>query len=247
MTSVHVSPSKLDLITVKREIVPVGTGEGAGEMIVGLLPYLIVIWAFYGGMGIVGDLVAGEKEKNTLETLLITPVRRTQIVLGKFYALSVVCLLSSVSSIVGLGLYAVLRPPGSAELLKGGLGLDPATIGIVLLLLLPMVALFAGLLIAVSSFAKNTREASTHLSVLSFLVIMPAIFIQFLGLTDLGKQLWINFVPILNAGANIRAAFLGKAELLPVVVTVAVSLVIALVALKIAVWLFNREQVLTRV
>src|SRR5688572_33407948 len=107
-------------------------------MVVSLLPYMIILWAFYGGMGIVGDLVAGEKEKNTLETLLIAPVRRTQIVLGKFYALSVVCLLSSVSSIIGLALYAAMRPPGSAELLKGGLGLNPATIGIVLLVLLPM-------------------------------------------------------------------------------------------------------------
>ncbi|MFY9234668.1 MAG: ABC transporter permease [Fimbriimonadaceae bacterium] len=242
-----IDPAALELIKVKREIVQVGSEGGAGEMVVGLLPYLIVIWAFYGGMGIVGDLVAGEKEKNTLETLLITPVRRTQIVLGKFYALSIVCLLSSVSSIIGLAIYAVLKPPGSSDLLKGGLGLNPATIGIVLLILLPMVALFAGLLIAVSSFAKNTREASTQLSVLSFIVIMPAIFVQFLGLTDLGKQMWINFVPILNAGANIRAAFLGKAELAPVLVTVAVSLVIALAALKVAVWLFNREQVLTRV
>lgn len=239
--------SAKDLVKVEKRVVQVGAEGGASQMIVGLLPYLIVIWAFYGGMGIVSDLVAGEKEKNTLETLLITPVRRTQIVLGKFLALSVVCLLSSISSIVGLALYAAIRPPGSALLLQGGLGLTPATIGVVLLILLPMVGLFAGLLIAVSSFAKNTRESQTHLSLLSFIVIMPAIFVQFLGLTDLGKQMWINFIPVLNAGANIRAAFLGRAETGPVVVTIVVSLAIALLAVRFAVWLFNREQVLTRV
>jgi sodium transport system permease protein len=233
---------------VKLNPKPIKVGDaGAGELIIGLVPYLIVIWAFYGGMGIVSDLVAGEKEKNTLETLLIAPVRRTHIVLGKFFSLAVVCLLSSLSSIVGLALYAALKPPGSEEILKGGLGLTPLSVGVTVLVLLPTVALFAAVLLAVSAYAKNTREAQTHLSVISFIVILPAIFVQFLGLTDLGKQLWINFVPVLNTGANIRAAFLGKTEWVPVFATVGTSLAIALVALKIAVWLFNREQVLTRV
>jgi sodium transport system permease protein len=221
--------------------------EGAGQLVIQFLPYFIIIWAFYGGMGIAGDLVAGEKEKNTLETLLITPVRRTQIVLGKFFALAVVCLISSLSSVVGFVAYAIIKPPGSSDILKGGLGINPTSIGTILLVLIPTVALFASLLVLVSSYAKNIREAQTHLSALSFVVIMPAIFVQFLGLTDLGKQLWINFIPILNTGANVRAAFMGRAELVPVLATIGVSLVLALIGLKAAIWMFNREEVLTRV
>jgi sodium transport system permease protein len=236
-----------DLITVGKQDVAIGEKGGAGELLVGFLPYLIVVWAFWGGMGIVSDLVAGEKEKNTLETLLITPVRRTQIVLGKFLALSIVCLLSSMSSVIGLVLFALVKPPGSEVIVKEGLGVTGSAFGVILLVLLPTVALFASVLIAISSYAKNTREAQTHLAVVSFIVLMPAILVQFIGLTDMGRSMWINAVPVLNTGANIRAALLGQAEVVPVLMTVATSLILALVALKIAVWLFNREQVLTRV
>src|SRR5690349_10039546 len=61
-------PYQLDKHEIKRE------KAMAGSMIIGLLPYLIVIWAFYGGMATATDTVAGEKERNTLETLLISPV-----------------------------------------------------------------------------------------------------------------------------------------------------------------------------
>lgn len=220
---------------------------GASEFVVGMLPYLIVIWAFYGGMSTASDLAAGEKERNTLETLLITPVPRTQIVLGKLSALASVCLMSSLSSLVGMVVFAALKPSGSAAMFKNGLGVTPEVAGVTLLLLLPLVAFFASLLIAISSFAKNTREAQTYLGLASFVVIMPAMFSQFIGFTDYGSARWINFVPILNSANNIRLALMGKTDYAAVAITVAVSLVLALVMTRITVWLFNREQVLTRI
>lgn len=236
-----------DLVKVQDEPVQVGEAGGASEMIIGLIPYMIVIWAFYGGLGIAGDLVAGEKEKNTLETLLVAPVGRNQIVVGKFLALAVVCLLSSLSSVVGLGLYALLKPPGSAMMLSGGLGLTPLSMTVTIVALLPTVALFASIMIAISTFARNLRESQTYLSLVSFIVVIPAIFVNLLGLTDLGKQMWINFVPVLNTGANIRAAFLGKADLTALAMTVISSSILAVILLRVAVWLFRREQVLTRI
>jgi sodium transport system permease protein len=216
-------------------------------MLVGFLPYLIVIWAFYGGMSVASDLIAGEKEKNTLETLLISPVRRTDIVLGKFLALSVVCLLSSLSSLVGLVLLAVVRPPGSDMMFETGLGVTPLAALLILALMVPMVAFFASLLVGVSSFAKNSRESQTYLTQISFIVILPAIFSQFIGFTDFASARWVNYVPILNTANNIRMALLGKADYVGIAITVGVSLVLALIALWGTVKLFNREEVLVRV
>ncbi len=233
----------------KIEDKPIQVGEGpkAGEMIVGLLPYLIVIWAFYGGMSVASDLVAGEKDKNTLETLLISPIGRTQIVMGKFFALATVCFISSASSLVGLLAYAVIKPPGSAELLKQGLGITPVSLATILMVLLPTVALFASILLALSSYAKNPREAQAHASVASIVVLMPAIFSQFIGFTSLANASWLSYVPILNSATNIRAALLGRADFVGALTTMVVGVVIAIVGLRIAIWLFNREQVLTRV
>jgi sodium transport system permease protein len=226
----------------------VAIGEkGAGELIVALLPYMIVLFAFSGGMSMAADLVAGEKEKSTLETLLITPVGRNQIVTGKFLALCVVCFLSSASCLLGMVVSSALKTPGSQQMFKDGFGVTPLAAGTILLLLLPLVAMFASILIAISSYAKNPREAQTYLALVNFIVIMPAIFSQFIGLTDLQNKLWINTVPVLNTANNIRAALLGKTDWTAVGITFAVSVLLAAVAIKIAVALFNREQVLVRV
>lgn len=247
LQSKGIPESAMEAITVVESRLDVGEGKGAGQMIVGLLPYLIVIWAFYGGFGVASDLVAGEKEKSTLETLLITPVRRTQIVLGKFLALGLVCLLSSVSSLVGLVLYAAIKPPGAETLLRDGLGVSPLAALVTFAVLIPTVAFFASLLVAISSFAKNTREAQTHLGLVSFIVLMPAVASQFIGLTDLGSSLWVHFVPVLNTANIIRGALLGTYDTFGIAATIGVSLVLAAIGVRIAIGLFNREEVLVRV
>lgn len=228
---------------------PVIVGEqgGTSEFLIGFMPYLIVIWAFYGGMSIASDLVAGEKEKNTLETLLISPAARTQIVLGKFLALAAVCLMSSLSSLVGLAVVSMLKLPGTEEIFKNGFGVTPTAFLITLTVLIPLVAFFASLLIALSSYARNPREAQTYLAQFSFIVILPALFSQFIGFTDAARAMWVNFVPILNTANNIRMALMGKPDGLSILLTVATSLVLALAALKLTVTLFNREEVLVRV
>lgn len=239
--------SAMETIKLERHEVLVGEKGSAGEFIVSILPYLIVMWAFYGGMSIASDLVAGEKDKATLETLLITPVRRTQIVLGKFLALATVCLLSSFSTVMGLAIVAAVKPPGTAELLKNGGGVTPLSVLYIILLMLPTTFLFSSSLIAVSSYAKNPREAQTYMTSLSFVVVLPGLFSQFIGLTDYGTKWWINLVPILNTANNVRNALLGKSEFVPMIVTIAVSTALAAIALAFTVKLFNREEVLVRV
>ena len=224
----------------------VGSDQNAGEFLVSILPYLIVIWAFYGGMSIAGDLVAGEKEKATLETLLITPAHRTEIVLGKFLALGSVCLLSSFMTVIGLVLVKLSHLPGTSELM-GKSGVTPVAALVILLLMIPTAALFASMLVAVSSYAKNAREAQTYMTSLSFLVVLPGIFSQFIGLTDFGTKMWINLVPILNTANNIRNALLGKTEFVPLLITISISTILAAIALTVTVKLFQREQVLVRV
>jgi len=231
---------------VQKEV-QVGEKGGTSEFLTGFLPYLIVIWAFYGGMSIASDLVAGEKEKNTLETLLISPAPRTQIVLGKFLALASVCMLSSLSSLLGFALISLVKPPGSEVMFKNGFGVTLPAFLITLVLLVPLVSLFASMLIAISSFARNPREAQTYLAQFSFVVILPAVFSQVIGLTDAAHAVWVNFIPILNVANNIRMALMGKVDMLSVVLTVVTSLILALAALRLTVYLFNREEVLVRV
>lgn len=215
--------------------------------ILSMIPYLIVIWAFYGGMSIVSDLVAGEKEKNTLETLLISPAKRTEVAFGKFLALALVCLLSSLTTLVAIIVVGTLQLPATKSLFPNGVAISPVSMVAILGVLLPLVAFFASLMLAISAFAKNTREAQTHLALVSFVVIMPAVFGQFISFTEFGKSIWVNMVPVMNSSNNIRDALLGKISGAGIGITVAMNLVLAAIGLYAAVKLFKREEVLTRV
>jgi sodium transport system permease protein len=223
-----------------------GQAEGR-KLLADLLPYLIVIWAFYGGFSTVSDMVAGEKERGTLETLLISPAHRSLIALGKFLALSLVCLISSLMTVVGLVLVRVLHLPGTEGVTKEITGVGPVQLFSIVLILVPLVMFFAGLLLAVSAAARNMREAQTYLTLVSFVVLMPAMFSQFIGFTDFGQEAWVKFTPILNSAMCIRGALNDKVDWPGVGITVAVSLVLAAVMLQIVIRLFNREQILTRV
>lgn len=217
-----------------------------GSTILAMLPYLIVIWAFYGGFSTVSDMVAGEKERGTMETLLITPASRAQIALGKFYALAVICLLSSLTSLLGVVIIGVLNMPFTKTLFPNGFQLPVTSILAILVALVPLVMLFAGILLAVSAVAKNMREAQTYLTLVSFIVIMPAIFSQFVGFTDLGKASWIPYVPILNTAVVIRNALMGKLDWADVLISAAIAGIIAWAAIGLVVRLFQQESIVAR-
>lgn len=246
LASQKISPDRADPIHVQTEQVRTGQGK-SNDLLVGFLPYMIVIWAFYGGMSIVSDLVAGEKERNTLETLLIAPVGRTQIAMGKFYALATICFLSATSALLGVYLISGLHLPMTKKLFEQGVGVTPQAALVILVVLAPTVALFASMMLAISTYARNVRESQSYLTLVSFVVLMPAIGSQFIGFTDAGSARWVSFVPILSAANIIRQAMFGKFDIPSILSCVTISLVLALIAMRIAVRLFNREQVLTRV
>ena len=232
-------------VTFEREDEKSGEGLG-GSMLVSLLPYLIVLWAFIGGMSTVSDLVAGEKERGTLETLLISPVRRSQVVLGKFLSLSAVCFVSSLTTLVGVVIVGSFKFEMTEALFPDGLRLSLLAIVEIGAILIPLVMLFAGVMLSVSAFAKSVREAQTYLTLVSFLVIMPAIFSQFIGFTESQNALWVRLTPVLNSAIALKEALVGELEFVPFLMTVGVSLALAAAAIWASFWLFSREQILTR-
>ena len=221
--------------------------EFGGDIVSTLLPYLLVVFAFFGGMSLAADSVAGEKERGTLETLLVSPAGRVQIALGKLLSMAVVCFASSVSGLAGL-LIVVL--PGfelSKPLLKGGIHVSLGGTLTSLLTMLPLVVMFAAVLTAVSAFSRNQREANTYTSAISFVVMVPAIASQFIGFTDLASKLWIGFVPVLNSAMVIRQILMGELNWVMFAFTMLTSCVLATAAFVAVVLMFRKESVLFRV
>lgn len=232
-------------IKVEKKEVTEGGKVQTADLAISLVPYFIVMWAFYGGMSIGSELVAGEKEKNTLETLLISPASRKQIVLGKFLALAVLCILSSTMSYAGIAFGSTLS--ANKELFPNGLGVTPGMMLLMELVLLPTVAFFASILLTISSYAKNTREAQGYLAAMSSIVVFPIVFNQFIGYTEFANSPYLSAIPIMNTGNAMRQILQNRVNYGQLGITVGVSIVLALIGIAIVIRLFNREQVITRV
>jgi len=223
---------------------PISSGGGAATVILAMmLPYTLAVAAFGGGIYAANDQVAGEKERGTLETLLVTPASRRDIVLGKFFAVAAVCLVSSLLAVVGLMIpfFSGLRV--FEWLAKGGVTLTPIAILVILIVQLPLAVLFAGILLALSTFARNQKEAQTYLAPLFILILFPAMASMFLK-SESARPMAL--VPVLNATLIIKQGLSNSFDGVFITIAFLASAAYAALALTFATRLFQKEGVLIK-
>jgi sodium transport system permease protein len=213
------------------------------------------VWALAGGQVAAIDATAGEKERGTLEALLVSPVRRSEVVMGKFLATLTFGLIASLMAIVGYVVSGLLLrrlfasqlgESGNTivEVLGGSLDVRPLSLLILVLTALFLASLIASLLIGITMFARSFKEAQSYVAPLSFLFILPAIGLQ---LADFfGENTLVYFVPILNALLLMNDVVKGRQEILPVVFTWVSLLAFTALLLDFAYRSFRRESVIFR-
>ncbi len=229
-----------------------------GNAIGGFIPYLIIILCFTGAMYPAMDLTAGEKERGTMETLLCSPVRRINLVLGKFFMVLTASLTTVLLSLLSMGASAAIavayfatnpNAPGvkSAVAAPAAAGtiplIDPMGLLGVGALVLPVAVFFAALLLAISLFAKSYKEAQSYVSPLIIVVIMPAVIGMLPGV-ELNTKLAL--VPILNLSLICKEMLSGVWHWNYIALIFGSSCLYAAIALGFAVKMFNREDVMFR-
>ena len=211
-----------------------------------ILPYMILIFAFLGAMYPAIDLGAGEKERGTLETLLVAPVSRLSIVLGKFGVILVAALVSAVLATISLSVSLQLGIFSTLSMVSGGsfsFSIPEALAA--LLMIVPISCIFAALLLALSIFAKSFKEGQSYASPLQMVIIMPA-FISFVPGVKLD---WIMAsIPVVNVSLALKEIFTGNLDQhwAHVGVIFLSTSIFAGLLLWFATWWFQREQVLFR-
>ncbi|MHC4632978.1 MAG: ABC transporter permease [Planctomycetota bacterium] len=218
--------------------------EVLGERLGGMLPYLFIIFCFMGAMYPAIDIGAGEKERGTLETLLLAPIRRNRVVLGKFLVIFTTGLTAALLSLTSIGLMLAVKgqevtgPLG--EVIESISVLDLVLIGA---MLIPTAAIFASLLLSISVYAKSFKEASSYCGPLNFLVIIPAL----VGLLPWVELDWIRaMVPITNISLAIKELVKGTMNYQMLVAILGSSFIIAGALLVFCTKWFEREAVLFR-
>jgi sodium transport system permease protein len=226
-----------------------------GNLIGGLIPYIIIILCFTGAMYPAIDLTAGEKERGTMETLLCSPVHRVNIVLGKFLmvmtaSIATMCLTllsTGISLAVAGSLFAGGRTAASAGAVNAPASvmpsIDPLGIFGVFAMVAPVAMLFAALLLTISLFAKSYKEAQSYVSPLIIVVIMPAMLGMLPGIELTAKT---ALIPILNLSLVCKEMLSGVWHWNYIGLIFGSTCVYAAVALALCVKMFNREDVMFR-
>ncbi len=228
-----------------------------GNLLGGLIPYIIIILCFTGAMYPAIDLTAGEKERGTMETLLCSPVHRVNIVLGKFLmvmtasvATIALTLCSSAVSIVVGGSMMMGGKAAKAATASGGAGgggfiplIDPAGILGVFALIAPVATLFAALLLTISLFAKSYKEAQSYVSPLIIVIIMPAMMGMLPGI-DLSAK--TALIPILNVSLACKEMLSGVWHWNYIALIFGSTALYAAIGVMLCVRMFNREDVIFR-
>jgi sodium transport system permease protein len=216
--------------------------EGLFDLLVKIFPFMLVLWALAGALYPAVDLCAGEKERGTMETLLISPASREEIVLGKFLTIWVFSAGTSLLNLVSMGLTAwqfAGQLPGEA--------LKPLGLFWCVVLLLPLSAFFSAICLAVGAYARSTKEGQYYLMPL-FLVTMPLVFLTVAPGVELSP--FYSLVPVTGV-ALLMQRLMGPEAIspgtwlyfLPVLAPIALY---SWLALRWAIEQFKREEVLFR-
>ncbi|RMF88487.1 MAG: CPBP family intramembrane metalloprotease [Planctomycetota bacterium] len=237
----NLSPKAVRPFQVRQEDVAENTGLRGAVVWSKILPVLLVVWTLTGAFYPAVDLCAGEKERGTLETLLSSPARRSEIVLGKLGAVMVFSMVTAALNLVSMGITGVF-----AFSQMGNFGRPPLLAVVWLALALPpAAAVFSALALAIAAFARSTKEGQYYLMPLLF-VTLPLVGLPVAQRLEL--NLGNSLIPVTGLVLLLKNLIEGNyAETLPYVLPVsAVTLAGVYFSVRWAVEQFNSENALFR-
>lgn len=221
------------------ETVDLSTRTSRAALFLSILPYFVVMSMFMGGMAVAIDTTAGERERQSLEPLLVNPVPRGAFVLGKAAAAACFSALALTETIVGFGVLPLLLPPAR---LGFAIQLEPAVLLRVWAVAVPLLLLANALMALVAVRARSFRQAQTTISLL---MLVPAIPGVLLALSPVKPQAWMQATPFLAEQVIVSRLVRGDpVELGAYVAAMGASAVAAALVLLLTVKLFESGRLL---
>ena len=214
--------------------------EVLGDILSKLIPMLILMMLFSGVMAIAPSAIAGEKERGTIATLLVTPLKRNELALGKVVSLSGMALMSGISSFIGIA----LSLPKMIQVDASGMELNYTVSDylVILLIILATVLIMASAVSLLSALAKDVKNAGTMITPFMLVIMLCGLMPMFQS--GASENLTAYLIPFYNSIQVMTAVFAHKMRWIPVIVTVAANVVYT----GIAVWgltrMFNSEKVM---
>lgn len=203
------------------------------------LPYVIMVLTM-AATSCATDLTAGEKEKGTLETLLTFPIKSKDIIFGKFFAITITCILSGLFSFF-LALVSLNISVSVFDLFEGvTFNISALKIVMGILIIISSSLIVAGLAIALASRAKTFKEAQSATNPLQFLVMAPIL----LEVAEVENSFVLSIIPIVGQGMLLNDLFSGSVTLLNIFAMFISSIIFIVILITIISKQYKSEKVL---
>ena len=204
-----------------------------------MMPMLLVMLLFSGCMAVAPESIAGEKERGTIASLLITPTKRSHIAIGKILALSLMALLSGASSTLGI----LLSLP---KLMGGTVEIDGSVYGatdyvLIALVILSTVLVLITLISIISAYAKTIKEASTYVTPLMIISMLIGLS-GMMGMEITNPALYA--IPIFNSVQCMIGVFSFEADIINIIITVCSNVAVTALGVFVLTRMFNSERIM---
>ncbi|MCI5917809.1 MAG: ABC transporter permease subunit [Roseburia sp.] len=206
-----------------------------------MLPMLMTMFLFSGCMAIAPESIAGEKERGTIATLLVTPIKRSELAIGKIISLSAIGLLSGLSSFVGTMLSLPKLMGDASDLMDAGVYGTTEYIQL-LIVILTTVLVIIGLISIISGFANSVKEAGTAATPLMIVVMLIGVTSMLSG--GAPKEFYWYLIPIYNSVQSMNAIFSFTASGVNLAVTAVSNLVYTLLMVVVLTKIFDSEKIM---
>ena len=219
--------------TVQVEEMDTATPQSNALIFISMLPYFIIFAIFNGASPVITDATAGERERGSLEPLLINPLPRGWVAIGKMISAMPFAILNLIITLAGFA--AIFRVLPVEELIGVQIGFNFGTLLAVFLICLPIVFLACAIQTLIASFTKTTKEAGTYLPFIGLIPSLPGLALAFLPVKP---HLWTMLIPTFGQQILINQflraePILGMNIFISALLTILLSVVVTFIAVKL--------------
>ncbi|MBN1948660.1 MAG: CPBP family intramembrane metalloprotease [Candidatus Cloacimonetes bacterium] len=241
LASIRIDEDILSVVDVKENNVA-PPEEMLGFFVGKILPYLLIIVTLSGGAVVASDLVAGEKERGTLETILVSAASRLELVLGKYMTIITISFISVLLNLFSM-YFSFRHIMFQSGVETTGMQLPISNFALILVAMIPLVTFLSAILLSLSTYARNIKEAQSYQMPILFTGMILAMISMMPGF-----ELTTGFalIPIVNFSLLFKNIMMNNFQMTPFLLVIGSTLVLDLIAIKIAIDLFNKEGVLFR-
>jgi sodium transport system permease protein len=226
---------------VQIEEMDTATPASQALIFISMLPYFIIFAIFNGASPVITDATAGERERGSLEPLLINPLPRGWVAIGKMLSAMPFAIFNLIITLTGFA--AIFRLLPVEEFIGVQIGLDIGALAAIFLICLPIVLLACAVQTLIASFTKTTKEAGTYLPFIGLIPSLPGLALAFLPIKP---ALWTMLIPTFGQQILINQ-FLRSEPIsnMNIITSAILTILLSLGFTMIAIKLYEGERIIT--